>query len=163
LGPLVAKALFKEDLEIKGNNILLISDNDFGSYIENTLRCLGGNVYKNTKNRYHIDAVVFAHTPKAAGGNLDLNKIDLPRSAPLCCQLWGDVDRSYFSTRWIPEIEPPKGQMGLLLSDLGFAPVVKLQAGGLKVGELLAKSRHNSKSLREFEKNLSDPGYAQLL
>ena len=40
-----------------------------------------------------------------------------------------------------PAAEPARGHMGMLLSELGPDPIVRLQAGGLKVGQQLASQR----------------------
>jgi hypothetical protein len=57
-------------------------------------------------------------------------------------QYWGDVDREALSAAAVP-VWPPKppsaGHMGVLPSAVGPEPIVRLQAGGLKVGELLAR------------------------
>jgi hypothetical protein len=161
LGPLVAKALFEGGLEIMGNNILLISDNDFAWYVEKTLKYLGANVLRNPSKTYaDIQAIVFAHTPRASGGSLDLSSWKLPKILPLCCQLWGDVDRSYFDARWIPKQEPRYGHMGLLLSELGIDPIVRLQAGGLKVGQLLANGIREKLPVRDAIEVAVESGYA---
>ena len=150
LGPVVAQALLEAGLEIVGNNILLISDNDFGPYVRKTLTGMGANVLDQTNFSDHIiDVIVFAHTPSISGGNLDLMSLNLPGKPPLCCQLWGDVDRSYFETRWLPEQEPEPGHMGLILSSLGVEPIVRLQSGGLKVGQILFNARDKGNSIEE--------------
>ncbi len=57
-------------------------------------------------------------------------------------QYWGDVDREALSAAAVP-VWPPKppsaGHMGVLPSAVGPEPIVRLQTGGLKVGELLAR------------------------
>jgi len=57
-------------------------------------------------------------------------------------QYWGDVDRKALAHAripvWPPQ-EPTAGHMGVLLSAIGPEPIVRLQAGGLKVGEVLAR------------------------
>ena len=150
LGPIAAKSLFNAGLEIHGNNILLICDNDFAPYLEKTLKNLGANVLKNTySDNVEIDAIVFAHTPGKSGGKLNIQSFNLPKKVPLCCQLWGDVDRSYFETKWIPEQVPNAGHMGIKLSTLGVEAVVRLQAGGLKVSELLVRGLSEGKGSEE--------------
>ncbi len=53
-------------------------------------------------------------------------------------QFWGDLDRSAREIlRVWPHDPPPPGHMGVLLSRLGPEPVVRLQAGGLKVAQVL--------------------------
>ena len=59
-------------------------------------------------------------------------------------QFWGDIDRSALSAAAIPvwPIEAPApGHMGILPSAIGPEPIVRLQAGGLKVAELLLRRR----------------------
>jgi hypothetical protein len=56
-------------------------------------------------------------------------------------QFWGDADRQALAAAGVPvwPLDPPgRGHMGVLPSAIGPEPVVRLQAGGLKVGELLA-------------------------
>ena len=57
-------------------------------------------------------------------------------------QYWGDVDRAAAAAAgvpvWPPDAPAP-GHMGVLPSAVGPEPVVRLQAGGLKVGEVLAR------------------------
>ena len=162
LGPMAAKSLFNAGLEIHGNNILLICDNDFAPYLEKTLKNLGANVLKNTHgDNVEIDAIVFAHTPERSGGKLNIQSFNLPKKVPLCCQLWGDVDRSYFETKWIPEQAPNAGYMGIKLSTLGVEAVVRLQAGGLKVGQLLVNKICQQKPLNEVLRLSVQSGYAQ--
>jgi hypothetical protein len=73
LGPFVVQALQNAGLEIVGNNILLVSDNDFGPYIKKTTTEIGANVLDQTNfSDWDIDAIIFAHTPPIAGGQLDL-------------------------------------------------------------------------------------------
>jgi len=162
LGPIAAKSLFNAGLEIHGNNIILICDNDFAPYLEKTLKNLGANVLKNTySDNVEIDAIVFAHTPDKSGGKLNIQSFNLPKKVPLCCQLWGDVDRSYFETKWIPKKEPDAGYMGIKLSTLGVEAVVRLQAGGLKVGQLLVNKIRQQRPLKEVLRLTVQSGYAQ--
>ena len=162
LGPIVAKSLFDVGLEIHGNNILLICDNDFAIYIKQTLKNIGANVLINRCSiKDELDAIVFAHTPTKSGGSFDLYSLNLPKKVPVCCQLWGDVDRSYFETKWIPEKKPEAGYMGIKLSILGVEPVVRLQTGGLKVGQLLANGMRQKKAYEETVKLAVESGFAQ--
>lgn len=164
LGPLTAQALFNAGLEINGNYILLVSDNDFSPYVEKTLTGIGAQVIKAIKEiDGKLDAIVFAHTPTEAGGTLDISSMNLPREVPICCQLWGNVDRTYFRTKWIPEEEPKAGHMGLMLSSLGIEPIVRLQAGGLKVGEILVRARQSGLDSNDAIQKSIDKGFGQIL
>jgi hypothetical protein len=56
-------------------------------------------------------------------------------------QYWGDADRLALAAAGVPVwpvIAPSAGHMGVLPSAIGPEPVIRLQAGGLKVGQLLA-------------------------
>jgi len=55
-------------------------------------------------------------------------------------QFWGDIDRVALDDLNVPlwpEKAPGAGHMGILPSGIGPESVIRLQAGGLKVGELL--------------------------
>ena len=74
-------------------------------------------------------------------------------------QYWGDADRAAAAAAgvpvWPPEAPHP-GHMGVLPSAVGPEPIVRLQAGGLKVGEVLARgldraSPRTSRSPRSSE------------
>jgi hypothetical protein len=57
-------------------------------------------------------------------------------------QFWGDVDRASLDDVVIaywPLHAPPAGHMAILPSQPGPEPVVRLQAGGLKVASVLLK------------------------
>lgn len=138
LGTLVVKALIDTGMEIVNNKYLLICDNDFKEYIAKTLLSMGAEVqFYPTRDLVGLDGIIFAHTPAICGGKLKINYDYLPKEVPICLQLFGDVNRNFFNTKWIPKVEPDEGHMGLYLSDLGVETVVRLQAGGLKVAELL--------------------------
>jgi hypothetical protein len=57
-------------------------------------------------------------------------------------QYWGDVDRVALADARLevwPSAAPKLGHMGVLPSAVGPEAVVRLQSGGLKVGEVLAR------------------------
>jgi hypothetical protein len=62
----------------------------------------------------------------------------------IVAQFWGDVDRLELSSRDVPfwpvEAAPP-GHQGIPTSSIGPEAVVRLQAGGLKVGEVMPRVR----------------------
>jgi hypothetical protein len=58
-------------------------------------------------------------------------------------QFWGDIDRAALARLGVPfwPVEAPApGHMGVLPSAVGPEPVIRLQAGGLKVGQILAEA-----------------------
>lgn len=62
-----------------------------------------------------------------------------------------------------PEAAPPKGHMSIIPSALGAGPLVRLQAGGLKIGELLSRLRRGGASLQETAAQLLATGYGDLI
>ena len=92
----------------------------------------------------HCDAVVLALQPQEApvfnAGDAKL----LSETAPgaVLVQYWGDADRAALAAAGVPvwPAEAPRpGHMGILPSVVGPEPIVRLQAGGLKVGQVLAQ------------------------
>jgi hypothetical protein len=53
--------------------------------------------------------------------------------------------------------------MSVIPSALGAAPLVRLQAGGLKVGELLSRLRRAGASLQEIKVQMLASGYGDLI
>jgi len=90
------------------------------------------------------DAVVVAlkpgDEPVLTSADADLLGQQAPGSVVV--QYWGDTDRAALARAgvpvWPPQ-EPVAGHMAVLLSAIGPEPIVRLQAGGLKVGEVLAR------------------------
>jgi hypothetical protein len=62
-----------------------------------------------------------------------------------------------------PTVAPPKGHMSVIPSALGAAPLVRLQAGGLKVGELLSRLRRAGASMQEIKAQMLTTGYGDLI
>ncbi|HYJ79509.1 MAG TPA: hypothetical protein VEW03_07920 [Longimicrobiaceae bacterium] len=98
-----------------------------------------------------VDAVLLVMSPAApvwigeAGGAV-VAAADLAAVAPgaVVAQYWGQVHRPALSAAGlasIPATEPRAHHMGVLPSALGTVPIVRLQAGGLKVGEIMARER----------------------
>jgi len=58
---------------------------------------------------------------------------------PFILRFAGDIDETCKDEiRFYPQ-QVPSGHMGILPSAIGFDPVIRLQSGGLKAGELLLK------------------------
>jgi hypothetical protein len=149
LGPMAVKQLHDAGVAVPGARIGLLCDNPFEPYITGHLRRCRAQVVTAPRLTRSVlparcDAVILALRPRgepvlaAAGANL------LASEAPgaVLVQYWGDADRAALAAAGVP-VWPPHpplaGHMGVLPSALGPEPVVRLQAGGLKVGELLAR------------------------
>jgi hypothetical protein len=72
--------------------------------------------------------------------DIKVNDLIKQLDTPFIVRYAGDIDEIYCKDK-VP-FYPKKvtsGHMGILPSEIGFDPIIKLQAGGLKVGELLLK------------------------
>lgn len=149
LGQMAVLQLHEAGIPVRGSRILLLCDNDFAPFIVRDLEAAQATVTLAPHLTAELipsdaDAVVLALQPTtapvldAAGAEL------LARTAPgaVLVQYWGDADREALDTTGVP-VWPPRppsaGHMGVLPSAVGPEPVVRLQSGGLKVGEVLAR------------------------
>ena len=154
LGPMAVKALHDAGVSVYASTLALLCDNAFGPYIERTLTACGARV--TTTDRLSADslppgcdAVVVALQP---GDDVVLTAADAARLADLSpgtplVQYWGDVDRAGLAAAGVPtwpRHEPGRGHMAVLPSAVGPEPIVRLQSGGLKVGEVLARGLPNA-------------------
>lgn len=165
LGMLVAKKLSEEGIETLGSRILVVGAGKFFFKVCRNLELMGAMVlrwsadfeeagYVVSEERLSalkgVDAIVIADEPNSerctigAGGLISVS--DLRGRCPdaIIVQLAGVVSRPElmaYGMKCIPDEEPPVGHMGWSLSELGPKPVIDLHAGGLKVGELLARGR----------------------
>ena len=155
LGLLALAGLSRCGVPVTFSRLLLVCDNPFCSYIQNTLVNCGGVVEvlapestremlrRQERRPGSYDAVIVAETPtqRPIIGRAGKSKYSLEQIGEFdaLVQIWGDVERtSLDGVVCHPAAEPEKGHMGMLLSELGPDPIVRLQAGGLKVGQQLA-------------------------
>jgi hypothetical protein len=149
LGPLAVRQLHDAGIAVHDCHIVLLCDNDFASFISTGLQSCGAKVSQARQLTQevlssHYDAIVVALKP-CDGPVLTRADADLlGKYAPgaVVVQYWGDIDRKALAGAhipvWPPE-EPAAGHMAVLLSAIGPEPIVRLQAGGLKVGEVLMR------------------------
>ncbi|MCH7525804.1 MAG: hypothetical protein IID39_00060 [Planctomycetes bacterium] len=147
LGIMATKLLLDAGLAVRGNRILCLCDNPFASFIERGLVGAGATVdvvesLRAEEGRGRYDAVLVALEPSGALVFTTAEAAAIARSSPgvVVVQFWGDIDRDCLALHDVPvwpEDAPEAGHMGILPSDVGPEPVVRLQAAGLKVGEML--------------------------
>lgn len=151
LGMMSAKLLMDAGIAVYGTTILLLCDNPFGPFIERGLVGAGARVdtlerLSAAEGDRRYDAILVAMKPLLEPVLSATDAVAIANRWPttIVAQFWGDVDRLAFSAAdlsvW-PLDAPQKGAMGVLPSALGPEPVVRLQAGGLKVGEILWRAR----------------------
>jgi len=158
LGVLALKQLMDAGISAYKSSILLLSDNDFGPYIEKALRRAGAAVdinegigRKAAAKTY--DAVLLALSPRKT---INLNAADVRRVArfypgAIMVQFFGDVDRTACRKHDVavwPMEEPRRGHMGILPSDIGPDATIRLQTGGLKAAEVAGK--RNGPLLKQY-------------
>jgi hypothetical protein len=149
LGIMAVKLLLDAGISVYDSAVLVLCDNPFGPFIENGLARAGAHVIcvpefpTEPINHGTLDAILIAVRP---GSNPALSAFALQTIADfypgaVVTQFWGDVDRPQMLRIGIPfspENDIPPGHMGILPSALGPEPVIRLQSGGLKVGEVMA-------------------------
>jgi hypothetical protein len=149
LGPMAVKQLHDAGIAVYASRVVVLCDNPFSPFITGYLRGCGAEVTAAPQLSPALlaacpDAVVVAlrpgDKPVLAGDGAGLLADAAPGAVVL--QFWGDVDREALAAAGVPvwpPVPPRPGHMGVLPSAVGPEPVVRLQAGGLKVGEVLAR------------------------
>ena len=155
-----------------GPSLLVVCDNPFAPFLESGLQARGADVVLvadaaaalREAERCLFDGVLIAATPgdDPVCHEGQLRQLDEAFESPLFAQLWGDVERPG-GARFVPAEPPAPGHMGLLPSALGPEPVIRLQSGGLKVGEVLARLRRRGLSPAEAESEVEAQGWGQRL
>jgi len=171
LGPMAVRLLHDAGVAVYRSSILLVCDNLFRTYLERGLRASGARVESTDRIDAapgdSFDAIVVSLTPRGEPvlGAADACAIKARWPSAVVAQFWGDIDRAAFCATGIPvwAPEPPKpGHMGILLSDLGPEPIVRLQAGGLKAADALWRHQAGAPGAQlEYVDTLLPPGLEQ--
>jgi len=148
LGPMAVKLLFDAHVAVYRSSILLLCDNPFSDFILRGLQHAGATVdvagsVAAAPREKRYDAIVVALQPRdqPVVSAADAHLISRHWPGAVVGQFWGDIDRvalDALSVPLWPEKSPHAGHMAILPSAIGPEPVIRLQAGGLKVGELLS-------------------------
>ncbi len=158
VGLLCLKMLFEIEIEIYKSKIVIVSRDKFGRVIEKYLKAIGADAYlvenlhsKDNKARLKdCDALVVADFKSKesiignAGQISAKDLVELSRRVSVI-QYTGLVDIDELE-RWkipyFPQRRVGKFRMGKTLAYLGPKPVIDLHCAGLKVGEIMVKSRN---------------------
>jgi hypothetical protein len=153
LGMMAVKLLLDAGVAVHGSHLLLLCDNPFKPYLEFGLRGAGANV-KVAREKYELlfdmkfDAIVVALNPSfqvpigTAEALVSAAEIAARWPGVIVAQFWGDLDRQALDAERVsywPTSPVPSGHMGVIPAAIGPEPVIRLQSGGLKTGELLAR------------------------
>jgi hypothetical protein len=149
LGQMAMMQLHEAGIAIRGSHILLLCDNAFAPFITHDLKSAGADIIEARKLTTdvlspHCDAVVLAMQPRETWAFTADDARLLSQLVPgaVLIQYWGDADRAALAAAGVPvwpAAAPRAGHMGILPSDPGPEPIIRLQAGGLKVGQVLAR------------------------
>jgi hypothetical protein len=152
LGTMAVKLILDAGVSVYKGDLLVLCDNPFAPHIEKGLRGAGGNVRMASSLSEAMadpaspDAIIVALRPRphAVIGPEEAAVIAARWPGAVLLQYWGDVDRAALRSHGVPfwpEETPGPAHMGILPSAVGPEPIVRLQAGGLKVGEILLRGR----------------------
>jgi hypothetical protein len=142
LGVMAIKQLTDAGIAVHRSRIVVLCDNPFAPFLHTGLASAGARVevvadLDDAVTEWADAVLVARREPPAA--------FDAQRWAgAVVVQFWGDIDRAALARAGLafwPVAAPPPGHMGILPSAIGPEPVVRLQAGGLKVAEVLLRSR----------------------
>lgn len=148
LGPMAVVLLTQCGVAVRGARVAVVCDNPFLPYLVGGLDRAGAEVWAGeslgavTDHAARPDVVLVALRPRGYP-TVDASAAQLlARRWPdaIVAQYWGDIDRPALAAAglpyWPPE-PPPPGHMAVLPSAVGPEPIVCLQAGGLKVAQVL--------------------------
>jgi len=149
LGSMAVAELADAGIPAYRGRIGVLCDNPFEDYLVSGLQSAGASVAVAPTleglSIAEVDAVLVSLTP--TGGSVlsdaDLARIAAERPDLVVVQYWGDVSRDDAAAHGVqvwPAQAPGAGHMAVLPSKTGPDAIVRLQAGGLKVGELLLRS-----------------------
>jgi hypothetical protein len=149
LGVMVVKLLVDAGVAVYRSRVLLVCDNPFTAYISGGLNSLGAAVavtdaLGSETQLGEFDAVVLATKPRPeiAIGSREAELIAVRNPGAVVAQLWGEIDRAALDSAGVsywPKVGPKPGHMSVLPSAVGPEPIIRLQAGGLKVAEVLLR------------------------
>jgi hypothetical protein len=151
LGIMAVKLLLDAGVAVYDSRLVVLSDNAFAPFIETGLKNAGASVtvsevLDGLPIDGHVDAVVVALTPRSQPviGAAAAAQIATRWPGAVVTQYWGDLDRGALAAAEVPYwplAAPDAGHMGILPSAVGPEPIVRLQVGGLKAGEILWRGR----------------------
>jgi hypothetical protein len=147
LGPMAVRLLTDAAVAVRGCRVAVLCDNPFREYLVDGLTAAGaspavGDRLDEVELTGDLDAVLVALRPTgrpvlSAG---DVERIAQVAPTAVVAQFWGDLPREDCDRLGVPVVPaaaPPAGHMGVLPSAVGPEPVVRLQAGGLRVAAVL--------------------------
>ena len=173
LGAMAVKLLTDAGVAVHGARVLLLCDNAFAEFVRRGLASLGAEVdltpvlrVNGRQPPYNVVLVALRPRSRPVLSAADARLIADAWPGAIVAQFWGDVDRSAFGAVGVPiwpPAAPESGHMGILPSAVGPEPIVRLQAAGLKVGEILWRERRAGRSVAGSVAAVVASGYGTAL
>lgn len=147
LGLMAVKLLLDAGIAAYRSRLAVLCDNPFRAYLIRGLVAVGADVsisgsLPDLLDGAVPDALLVAMRPTDRPVVTREAAQALATRWPGCpvIQYWGDLDREHLTALGLPvwpSMAPAAGHMGVLPSAVGPEPIVRLQAGGLKVAQVL--------------------------
>jgi hypothetical protein len=142
-GPFIAKTLSKLCLNLG----VIDLDSNKEKYDLDIIDWIGGFPNVKVPEKYKkSEAIIFTAYPFdrlwiGEDKPIDIHSLIEQFETPFTLRFCGDIDCEVFdkyALNYYPK-EVKSGHMGILPSAIGYDPIIRLQSGGLKVGELMLK------------------------
>jgi hypothetical protein len=153
-GVMAVKLLVDAGIAVYRSRVLVVCDNLFAPFLRAGLESAGAGVelvenLEDATTRITPDAILIALNPRSEPvvGTTEAALISSRWPGAVVVQYWGDLDRNALADVGLPFWPlkaPDAGHMGVIPSAVGPEPVVRLQAGGLKVAEVLLRETPSS-------------------
>jgi hypothetical protein len=166
-GVLCAKMILDAQIEIYKSKIIVVSTDKFGKTITEYLKKSGAKVelfsrIPNPEALHAADALVIAdytRSDEILGRRGDVTAAQVAKAAPgiTVVRFAGRIDVQGLREQSIPvypDVELGPHRMAMTLAALGPRPVVELHAAGLKVGEMMARTRLQGLNAECSEQNV---------
>jgi hypothetical protein len=172
LGVMAVKLLLDAGIAVCGSRIVLLCDNPFAPFIKRGLAGAGAEVKHFARlaeaETNRCDALMVAVTPRSGVlfSEQEAAMIAARWKGAVVAQFWGDINRDAMRRAGVevcPAEAPARGHMGILPSAVGPEPVVRLQSGGLKVGEILWRARRAGLDCGAAIRKCVESGFGQAL
>ena len=155
-GPFMAKVIARNCDQLA----VIDKEENKGKYDMSNIDWIGNFPDISIPEKYkNAEAIIFTAYPFDQNwigddSPISVQKIKDQFHNPLVLRYAGDIDTDSFDrnkVRYFPE-HVHSGHMGILPSAIGNDPIIRLQSGGLKVGELLTRkeTKHKGISLVDF-------------
>jgi hypothetical protein len=154
-GPFIAKVLGNVCDKLG----VIDKDENKDRYDLNQIDWIGGFPNLQIPESYkNAEAVVFTAYPfdqKWIGEKtpINLQQLQSQLSDPLILRYAGDLDETALQNkgiRFFPQ-HVHSGHMGILPSAIGYDPIIRLQSGGLKAGEVLLNGKYDYRNIKIME------------